>query len=186
MSNVNPDAGKQSPLSWLALLVALVTSAGSLYLSAGMGLVACPLCFYQRTFALGAFGVLLIGLLGGMGRWVSLPALALPLAVGGLSVAGFHAWLEFSGKLECPGGVFDLGSAPQQSAAALGLLTLVLLADVLVPGRAGSGVVSLVGGLVLGGLFATGCIFTSSPPCKVDPEAYKSPPKGCRPVQPKE
>ena len=35
--------------------------AGSLYLSLGLGLIACPLCFYQRTFAFAVLGVLILG-----------------------------------------------------------------------------------------------------------------------------
>jgi hypothetical protein len=54
MSDINP-APQPNPASsvvtWLALVAALVVSAGSLWLSLGMNLVACPLCFYQRTFA---------------------------------------------------------------------------------------------------------------------------------------
>src|SRR5262245_38552223 len=51
--------------NWLALLVSAVAVAGSLWLSLGVELVGCPLCFYQRTFAMCAFGVLLVGLLSG-------------------------------------------------------------------------------------------------------------------------
>src|SRR5436309_14988321 len=89
--------------TWLALLVSAVAVAGSLWLSLGMGLIACPLCFYQRTFAMSAFGVLAVGLLGSERRGL-LCLLALPLAVGGLAVAGWHVSLEVRGKLECPGG----------------------------------------------------------------------------------
>src|SRR5689334_2005602 len=78
-------------LTWLACLVALAASAGSVYLSVGMRLRACPLCFYQRTYAFAAFGVLLVGLLSGT-RHSAL--LALPLAVGGLGVAGYHVYRE--------------------------------------------------------------------------------------------
>ena len=46
---------------WAATGLALVGTAGSLYLSLGMGLKACPLCFYQRTFVMAALAVLLVG-----------------------------------------------------------------------------------------------------------------------------
>jgi hypothetical protein len=54
--------------------------------------------------------------------------LALPLAVGGLGVAGFHTLLATSGKLECPLGIADLGPAPAQSLAAFALITLAVVA----------------------------------------------------------
>lgn len=75
---------------WLSLLVSLVAMLGSLWLSVGMGLKACPLCFCQRTFAMGIFGILCIGLLTERQHRVVLPALVLPLAVG----AAFHVSLE--------------------------------------------------------------------------------------------
>ena len=46
----------KSPWMWnvLVLILSCVASAGSLYLSIGLGLKACPLCFYQRSFAIAA------------------------------------------------------------------------------------------------------------------------------------
>jgi disulfide bond formation protein DsbB len=180
-----PTPERRAVWTYAAFAAALVTALGSLYLSYVMELVACPLCFYQRTFALGALGVLAMGLLTGAGRSAPLAALALPLAAGGLSIAVFHARLEMMGRMECPGGVLDLGSAPQQSLAAFTLLTALLVIDLLSAGGAAR-LAALVGGLALGVLFAAGCIATSSPPCPVKPEEYASPPKGCRPPQPKQ
>jgi disulfide bond formation protein DsbB len=107
-----------------ALLFSIVAVAGSLYLSLGLGLVACPLCFYQRTFAFALVGLLAVGLLLPDCRPGRLCVLALPLAVGGLGVAGFHTLLATTGKLECPLGIADLGPAPVQSLAAFALVTL--------------------------------------------------------------
>jgi disulfide bond formation protein DsbB len=167
-------------LTWIALLLAAVATAGSLYLSMQMGLIGCPLCFYQRTFAMAALAVLLIGIATGMGRIVSLSSLALPLAAGGLGVALFHVRLEMTGKLECPHGILDVGTAPQQSLAALGLLTFVLLLDS-ASRRIGAGWLSGAAGLVLGGLLAAGCI-ASAPPMPAPPaKPYDAPPKVCRP-----
>ena len=73
------QAAGSGALTWLACLIALEASVGSVYLSVGMGLNACPLCFYQRTFAFAAFGVLLVGLLIGAQR-SGLSLLALPLS----------------------------------------------------------------------------------------------------------
>src|SRR5215207_7458615 len=78
---------------FLPLLVALVALAGSLWLSIGMKLKACPLCFYQRTFVMGVVAVLGIGVLTGERYRAVLNVLALPLAVGGFVVAAFHVSL---------------------------------------------------------------------------------------------
>src|SRR5262245_9773959 len=121
---------RAAPLSlvWPPLVVALGALGGSLWLSVGMSLKACPLCFYQRSFVMGVVAVLGVGLLTGKRHWGVLNLLALPLAVAGFGVALFHEYLELTGKLECPGGVLGIGSAPQQSLAALTvLLALVVL-----------------------------------------------------------
>ncbi len=48
--------------AWLAMALALAGTLGSLALSWGLGLKACPLCFYQRTFVMAAFAILGVGL----------------------------------------------------------------------------------------------------------------------------
>src|SRR5688500_14959474 len=88
-------------LEWAVLLFSLLAVAGSLYLSMGMKLKACPLCFYQRSFAMGVAAVLAMGLPTGR-RQAGLLTLVLPMIVAGLGVAGFHVYLEIAGKLECP------------------------------------------------------------------------------------
>src|SRR5918911_608496 len=124
-----PDAAAPSAWAWAALAVAVVGLAGSLYLSLGMHLKACPLCFYQRTFMMALVAVLGVGLLAGAARPGRLALLALPLAVAGLGVALFHVWLEVRGKLECPAGVLGLGTAPQQSLVVFALVFALLLLD---------------------------------------------------------
>lgn len=125
-----PKSSELQGLRWerLALLVAAATLFGSLYLSMGMGLNACPLCFYQRTFIMAVVGVL------GVGMALCLPVapgtlslLALPLALSGLGVAAVHSSLVWSGVLVCPKGVLGLGSAPEQSLAAHMVVTALLL-----------------------------------------------------------
>src|SRR5258708_5578102 len=120
------------PLSlvWPSLLVALLALAGSLWLSIGMKLKACPLWFYQRTFVMGVVAVLGIGLLSGQRHRSGLELLALPLAVAGFGVAIFHEYLELTGKLECPAGVMGIGAAPQQSLAVLIVLLVLVAVDV--------------------------------------------------------
>jgi hypothetical protein len=166
---------------WAALVVALVGLAGSLFLSWGMSLKACPLCFYQRTFMMSVVAVLGVGLLIRAGsRWLSL--LLLPLAVAGLGVALFHVYLEITGKLECPGGLFGWGTPPKQSLAVFLVLCAVLVVDVLRDMRVRAGQWSgLAGAIILGSLLA-GASCTSNPPMPPPPpEPYAKPPDMCRP-----
>lgn len=180
-----PQAGGATAWAVAGLLAALAASGGSLYLSLGLGLKACPLCFYQRTFALGALGVLAVGLLTSARRSGVLPALALPLAVGGLGVAIFHVIAEARGKMECPLGVTGFASAPQEGLGALTALTGVLLLGGLRGRAAGAvGLPALVAGLALGAAFAYGCLASVPPPVVPKPEAYEKPPDGCRPPNP--
>lgn len=159
-------------LTWLACAVALTASVGSVYLSVGMDLKACPLCFYQRTFAFAAFGVLLVGLLTGAQR-TGLSLLTLPLAVGGLGVAVFHVYLEWNGSLECPQGLFYLGTTPQQSLAAFVVLTALLVLAILSEGaEKGALATVLAGTMVLGAVFAAASV-VSAPPLPPEPtKAY--------------
>jgi disulfide bond formation protein DsbB len=173
-----PPAG---PLTLLALVIAAVTAAGSVLLTTYLGLVACTLCFYQRTFAFAAAGVLAVGVFTGMGRKTALAALTLPLAAGGLAVACFHVWLEVNGTLECPKGFFGLGTAPQQSLAAFALLTLVLLSDAWQDLRAGGGWSASLGGIVLGAVFAYALIVSGPKLAGPPKEPYTEPLKVCRP-----
>jgi hypothetical protein len=170
-------------LTWLALLVAAVAVAGTLYLSMGMGLKACPLCLYQRAFIFAVFGILAVGLLGG-GRPGFLSLLALPPAVGAAALGGFHISLEWKGTLECPAGVFGIGSAPQQAFAAEALLVLLLVLDILKAGVGESfGLGAAMGTLILGALFGVGSILSAPPLPPVPPGGYKLPLEqdGCRP-----
>jgi hypothetical protein len=109
--------------------------------------------------------------------------LALPCAVAGLGVAIFHEYLEQIGKLECPAGVFGVGSAPQQSLAVLLLLTIILALPSFTGG--GNGRMNLLAtcsAIVLGVLFAVAAV-KSAPPPVIPEKAYKLPVNedGCRP-----
>jgi disulfide bond formation protein DsbB len=169
-------------LVWLPVLVAFLATAGSLWLSVGMGLRACPLCFYQRTFAMSVLAVLGIGALTGQRHRNVLNVLALPLVVGGFGVAAFHVFLELTGKLECPAGVLVIGTAPQQSLAVfLVLLMLVALAALRAAMLGEPRVVASLAGIALGVLFAVGAVI-SSPPMPAPPtKAYETPLEICRP-----
>ncbi|MBM4072524.1 MAG: disulfide bond formation protein B [Planctomycetes bacterium] len=161
------------------LVVAALAMIGSLWLSVGMGLKACPLCLYQRTFVMGVVAVLGIGVLTGPGHRKVLNLLALPFAVAGFGVAAFHVFLEVTGKLECPGGVMAIGTAPQQS---LAVQTVVLILVSVGVARSSHACLpsSVVAGLM--GLLLAGSAVISAPPMPPVPtRAYEQPLDMCRP-----
>lgn len=167
---------------WTALLLASIAVAGSLYLSIGMGLKACPLCFYQRSFAMGTAAVLLLGLLSRRGHRGMALSFVVPMVVGGLGVAAFHVSLEFNGKLECPSGVLGFGSAPMQSLAIYIALTLAVAEGIQHARRVGErvGLISLFG-VFLGVLISWGSIAASPPPPPTPSKPYEVAPDTCRP-----
>jgi disulfide bond formation protein DsbB len=177
-------AACSSGIAWagLALVVAAVTTAGSLVLSLVLELKACPLCFYQRTFAVSALATLGLGLIVEPRRPRLLCLLALPLATGGLGVAGFHEYLVVSETLECPPGLFGLGTAPLQSLAAFASLWIVLAAGVCLASDAGAKRCSFSGPLavVLGGLAAWGSIASSPPLPNAPDKPHETPLDTCR------
>jgi disulfide bond formation protein DsbB len=177
-SNVNADRGESvGALAWAAFAIALLTLGGSIFLSLGLNLKACPLCYYQRTFAMSLVAVLGAGLLlhGGAGLRISL--LALPMAIAGLGVAAFHEFLEFRGTLECPIGLLGIGTAPQQSLAMFMVLFAILALDVALQGRWAAFAGALAIGLVLA---VASC--TTNPPMPAAPsQPYPTEPKICRP-----
>lgn len=167
---------------WSGCLVALVALGGSLWLSIGMNLKACPLCIYQRTFVMGIVGVLGVGLVAAPRLRGILSVLALPSAVGGFGVAVFHEYLELAGKLECPPGVMGVGTAPQQSLAVLTLLVALLVVGAIQTIRRGHFRWPAMGlAVLLGVLFAAGAV-ASAPPMPAPPTAaYDTPLEMCRP-----
>jgi disulfide bond formation protein DsbB len=188
VANPHPEVSAKSACAtaasvwtWAALVVAVAGLSGSLFLSMGMQLQACPLCFYQRTFVMSLVAVLALGLLTRVGSRLSF--LALPLATAGLGVALFHVSLEVRGKLECPKGVLGLGTSPQQSMAIYVLLFGLLLVDLLKNSRCARGFGIFVGGGLIVGILLAVASLTSNPPMKGPPKtAYPNPqPEICRP-----
>jgi disulfide bond formation protein DsbB len=165
--------------AWTALLVAVAGATGSLFLSLGLGLQACPLCFYQRAFVLAVVGVLGVGLLAGADR---VGLLALAPAAAGLGVAAYHVGLELGGRLECPPGVLGLGTAPQQSLALFALLVGLLALDALRgPAIRPDAWTCLAGAVGLGALLAVASCVANPPVRPPPPEVYARPPEVCRP-----
>jgi disulfide bond formation protein DsbB len=171
----------QTAISVVALTLALLTSLGSVYLSAGMKLAACPLCYYQRSFAFAVVAVLLVGLAFEVQEKVTLPSLALPLALSGLAVAAYHVSLEALGKMECPTGVTMVLTAPKESLLAFALITVALVHGTLISELAASGWRAIGTGLLLTVVLVPACIFTMALPPPPPAEAYQSPPVICRP-----
>jgi disulfide bond formation protein DsbB len=183
LSRTSP-APSAAPVSlvWLPLLAALVALAGSLWLSIGMGLKACPLCFYQRTFVMGVVAVLGVGVLTGQRHRGVLNLLALPLAVAGFGVAVFHEYLELTGKLECPAGVMGIGTSPRQSLVALAVLLVLVAVGVVRSGNVGDfHLPAAVAALVLGLLLAWGAVASAPPMPPAPTRAYETPLDICRP-----
>jgi disulfide bond formation protein DsbB len=184
-----PPATSGTPASpaytWAALVIAGLTELGALYLSFAEGKFPCPLCFYQRAFALGAFGVLLIGLLSGVNSRISVATLALPAAAAGLGVALFHVNLVRTDVLVCPAGIFGISTAPVQSMVAFGLLCAVLVLDAYQPGRQGNGFGPVAGAVVLGLVLAVACSYPkfNPQPKRAIPDQEYEDVKICLPVK---
>jgi len=164
----------------VALLVALAGSIGSVWLSVGLGLKACPLCFYQRTAVFLVLGTLLLGLCAGrflarpVAAWLTVPACLL-----GLCVALFHVYLERSGALECPPGIAGLGTAPVQSLALFLLLTPPVLLSAFRSADVGAGRIGLAA--LLGVVLAYASIQSAPPLLPVPKAAYTDALIICRP-----
>ena len=158
---------------WAALLAALVASLGSLWLTMGMELEACPLCFYQRTCVMAVVGILGIGLLLRDQNAAGVGAMALPVAATGLGVGIIHSVLEYTGKLECPKGIMDIGTAPQQAIVAQAILVAFLLI------AARTRVLAAFIALLMGGAVAW-LLFATSPKPVIPNKAYDGKMIKCR------
>ena len=169
----------------LALLVALAGVIGSVSLSLALGLKACPLCFYQRSFAMGALAVLAVGWAANRHRPALNCLLAFPLAVAGLAIASFHEYLVLADVLECPLGLLEIGTAPAQSLALFLLLSALLATGVVVGYRQQAlSAPALILAVLLGLILAWASI-ASAPPAPPVPKApydpVKQPLDMCRP-----
>ncbi|MHB0958194.1 MAG: disulfide bond formation protein B [Pirellulaceae bacterium] len=186
---VQDDNGRWRRLwAMAALLFALIGVAGSLYLSLGLGLRACPLCFYQRSFMMGTLAVLVVGLAADPTRTGLYCLLSLPLALAGWGVAAFHEYLVLTGVLECPIGLLGIGTSPAQSLVVFTLVTAALLAGawpIRSDGKRRAAV--SIGSIIVGVLMAWGSIASSPPmpPAPTTPyDLDRQPLDMCRPPYP--
>lgn len=86
---------RRLPQALLALgtLVALVATSGSLYLSLGLGLIPCELCWYQRILMYPLVVVLGVALLEGRRTVYYTGA---PLATLGAAIAAYHSYIQIN------------------------------------------------------------------------------------------
>lgn len=195
--SADPVAPVERFYLWCALVVAGIGVLGSVWFSMGQGLIACPLCLYERAFLMAALAVVASGLaLRGIQPGAA-SLLALGPTAAGLTLAVFHDYLVRSGTLECPSGLLGWGSIPQQSAACFLLLGGFLLGDLrlnwnrsrpVAPHAGGDPVpklVAAVSGAVLGVVLAFLAIRSAPPlpdPSKVD-YSIDVEKFGCRPAR---
>ncbi len=76
---------------WLAFIIALVATLGSLYYSEIAGFIPCRLCWFQRILM---YPLVVVTLVGALKRDEYLPAYVLPLSIIGILVSGYHVLME--------------------------------------------------------------------------------------------
>lgn len=76
---------------WLAFVVALVATLGSLYYSEVAGFIPCRLCWYQRILM---YPLTVITFVGALRRDDYLPGYVLPLSLIGMGVSAYHYLME--------------------------------------------------------------------------------------------
>ncbi len=76
---------------WIAFVVALVATLGSLYYSEVAGFIPCRLCWYQRILM---YPLTAITLVGALRRDDYLPGYVLPLSLLGMGVSTYHYLME--------------------------------------------------------------------------------------------
>ena len=76
---------------WLAFIVALAATLGSLYYSEIAGFIPCRLCWYQRILM---YPLVAVTLVGALRRDDYLPGYVLPLSILGMGVSAYHYLME--------------------------------------------------------------------------------------------
>jgi hypothetical protein len=130
-STIPPAPAPDLKILWtrLAFFVSVIGVVGSLYLSLGMDLKACPLCFYQRAFMMAIAAIFAIGLFMPDVPAAALTPLALAPATAGGWIAIMHTYLVANGTLECPAGVTHFLLAPHESLLIFAIVMVLLLVD---------------------------------------------------------
>ena len=78
---------------WLAgaAIVATVATTGSLYLSLGLGLIPCELCWYQRILM---YPLVIVLIVATIEKRVTVYRAVLPLSLSCLVIAAYHSWIQ--------------------------------------------------------------------------------------------
>ena len=85
---------------WIAFVLALLATGGSLFLSEYAGFIPCKLCWYQR-YAM--YPLVPILLLAAIFKQRLITGLAMAVAVAGAGVAAWHRYVEINPSLESQG-----------------------------------------------------------------------------------
>lgn len=85
-------SGLRSMLPYLAFAIALAGTAGSLFFSEVMEFAPCVLCWYQRIALYPLVVIIAVGIATRDASWRKY---AMPLAVAGFAIAGYHNLLYY-------------------------------------------------------------------------------------------
>ena len=86
--------------TWLTVgtTVAAIATAGSLYLSLGLGLIPCTLCWYQRILM---YPLVIILGVSALEIRPTVYRTAAPIVIAGTLTAAYHSWLQQSITATC-------------------------------------------------------------------------------------
>ena len=111
-------------LPYLAWVIALLSTVGSLFFSEVMGLPPCVLCWYQRIAMYPLVLIIAVGILTRDGR---MRAYALPLALAGLGLAVYHNLLYYGFIPETLTPCSEGASCTERQIEWLGFITIPLM-----------------------------------------------------------
>ena len=115
---------RRSVLAYLAWVIALVSTAGSLFFSEVMGLPPCVLCWYQRIAMYPLVLVIATGIVMRDGR---MKYYALPLCLAGLALAVYHNLLYYGVIPETLTPCSEGASCTERQIEWLGFVTIPLM-----------------------------------------------------------
>ncbi|HWT01973.1 MAG TPA: disulfide bond formation protein B [Pyrinomonadaceae bacterium] len=116
--------GVRDCLAYLAWVITLLATVGSLFFSEVMGLPPCVLCWYQRV---AMYPLVLIIATGIVRRDARMRAYALPLCLAGLAVAVYHNLLYYGVIPESLTPCSEGASCSERQIEWLGFVTIPLM-----------------------------------------------------------